>query len=442
MLHESTAVRAAPQRGAGSVAANSLWLLTAQIASKLAGVALLVPVTRSLGVEGYGAFALAFAFAALFAPFLDLGMDAPSTRAVVLDPRRAGDVLDATLLAKGGLGLIALPIGAACAALVGPSGPALPLLACAMVTSVLTALAASYLSVFRAWQRMDLEAVTALVLRAATCIGVLIAAWRWGGVLAVALAYAAGALAGLVFAAGVAARHGLRPAWTARRAQLEELVRAGVPFVVTALLVTLYFRIDTLMLAAFHGERSVGLYNAAAGLMLAAMMFSQAVVTAVFPVVAHARSLGDPIARPVVRRALVASLAMAAPIALVGAAGAPVILRTLYGEAYAGAAGSLAILMSCLPVLFVTNLIGQCLGALGRQRTVLAVSALNAAVNVLLNFALIPRFDLEGAAAATLATELFGLCSYGVVLRRELAALLAPEGTSAEPGGAASKPTP
>ena len=150
------------------------------------------------------------------------------------------------------------------------------------------------------------------------------------------------------------------------------------------------------------------------------MLISQALVTSVFPVIAGAASLREPAARDVLRRALTLSLAASLPLALGTAAVARPVMTTLYGERYAGGATALALLMATLPLLFVTNLFGHCLGARGRQRAVLAVASANAILNVALNLWLIPRWDLDGAALATLATEALGLSLYLVFLRRDL----------------------
>jgi O-antigen/teichoic acid export membrane protein len=181
-----------------------------------------------------------------------------------------------------------------------------------------------------------------------------------------------------------------------------------------------YFRIDTLMLQRMKGEHSVGIYGAAVTLLYSALLLSQALVTSVFPVIARAQSLTEPAARKVMRRALTLSLAASLPLALGTAAIARPLRIALYGERYAAGAASLTLLMATLPLLFVTNLFGHCLAALGRQRTVLGVASANAALNVTLNLWLIPRWDYDGASFATLLTEVLGLSLFLVILRRDL----------------------
>ena len=206
----------------------------------------------------------------------------------------------------------------------------------------------------------------------------------------------------------------------AARRLWRELLAGGLPFALTGICVLVYFRIDAVMLEHMKGERSVGIYGAATNLLFSAMLISQALVTSVFPVIARADSLRDPATRDVLRRALTLSLAASLPLALGTAAVAAPLMRTLYGERYAGGATTLALLFATLPLLFVTSLFGTCLGARGRQRAVLAVAAANAVLNIALNLWLIPRWDYDGAALATLVTEALGLALYLVFLRRDL----------------------
>jgi O-antigen/teichoic acid export membrane protein len=101
------------------------------------------------------------------------------------------------------------------------------------------------------------------------------------------------------------------------------------------------------------------------------------------------------------------------------------VLALLYGTPYVAAAPAFAFLMLTLPLLFITNLLGNCLGAVGRQRAVLAIAGANLLVNVGLNLVLIPRMDYAGAGLATLLTELCGFVMFAFVLRGDLRAMVA-----------------
>jgi O-antigen/teichoic acid export membrane protein len=68
--------------------------------------------------------------------------------------------------------------------------------------------------------------------------------------------------------------------------------------------------------------------------------------------------------------------------------------------------------------MYTTSVLGHILAAINRQNLLLAISAANAVINVALNFALIPLMGHDGAAAATVITELIGLLMLSTAVSR------------------------
>ncbi|MBI3766309.1 MAG: polysaccharide biosynthesis C-terminal domain-containing protein, partial [Ignavibacteriales bacterium] len=107
------------------------------------------------------------------------------------------------------------------------------------------------------------------------------------------------------------------------------------------------------------------------------------------------------------------------PIAFGATVMAQPLISVLYKESFASAVLTLQILVWWLPIMYVTNVLGHILGAIKLQKLVLAVSSINALVNIGMNLILIPLYTDRGAAVTTVLTELLGLCvlSYIVVRR-------------------------
>lgn len=406
-----------------SIAANSASLAIAQALVKLLGFAVVFVLTRAVSVEAYGRYAFAFAFAAMFLPLADPGADFHATRMVSREPDRAGEYLGTSLLLKSLLLplLVIASLGVAWAT--GHRGESLALVALAVLAGWLVVMCGSYLAVLRALRRMEVEAWFLIVTRVAAFALALAALALHGGVLAVGAMQVVAGLLGVPIVLVAASRFAVAPRLRAPGALVREMLAGGLPFAATAVLVMVYFRIDVLMVSQMRGERSVGLYGAGTNVLFAALIASQVLVSALFPVIARERSLAEPAARAVSRRAMTLSLLMSLPFA-VGAWLVPgPVLVLLFGAEYAGAARSFTWLIATLPVLFVTNLVGNALGAVGRQRAVLVIAGVNVLVNVGLNLVLIPRLDYAGAALATLLTELGALAMFAFVLRGDLAAM-------------------
>ena len=70
---------------------------------------------------------------------------------------------------------------------------------------------------------------------------------------------------------------------------------------------------------------------------------------------------------------------------------------------------ALIILMANTLVIFVNTVYSKTLVVWDRQYAIMLVIAAGAGLNIVLNILLIPRYGIEGAAIATLCTELFAL---------------------------------
>lgn len=405
---------------ARSVRANAVAIAAAQMLAKAAGFATLLVLTRALPIEDFGRYTLAIAFVAVLAPLADLGTDMYVTRRVAQDPSGAGGMLGASLALKLVLGALLVGVTGALALALRYPAPTPLLIVLAALTLVSGNFAGSWFATLRAARLMDREAVGTIVSRALHLLATIAAVALGAGVVWVTGAQALAAAVALGAVVLLARRAVAPPVFSGASARWPELARGGMPFALTAVVVTVYFRLDTVMLSLMSGERSTGIYGACANLLFASLLLSQALVTAVFPVVAEARTLADERARTVVRRALALSLAASLPLGLVASAFAGPALELLYGRGYGEGAHALVLLAWTAPVLFVTNLLGHALAATGRQRDVLIVSTVNAVFNVSLNLVLIPRFDFAGAALATLLTEIAGLTLFAVRLRGQL----------------------
>src|SRR3989344_947561 len=79
---------------------NTFWLLSAEGISKLLMVILVIVIARHIGVEGYGTFSFAFAFASLFSIIVDFGFSTLTIRDVSRDKTLSKDYLEGVTAIK------------------------------------------------------------------------------------------------------------------------------------------------------------------------------------------------------------------------------------------------------------------------------------------------------------------------------------------------------
>ena len=162
----------------------------------------------------------------------------------------------------------------------------------------------------------------------------------------------------------------------------------------------LYFRIDLFLVQRWSGIESVASYNAVFRLIEALRLFPAAVLAVVLPSLVRAGDL-----RPLARVALpMTALAAAATAVLWIAAGW--LIPFLYGAPYASAVPAFRVLALAFPLLSLNFALTHQLVGWDGQRAYTGLCALALASNVALNARLIPIAGIEGAAWATLGTEM------------------------------------
>lgn len=190
--------------------------------------------------------------------------------------------------------------------------------------------------------------------------------------------------------------------WRVQHSRLRQLLSDSWPLIFSGLLITLYLRIDQVMLAQMVDDRALGIYSAAVRLSEALPLIPAAIISSIYPSVVAARERSEELflARLQQLYGLVAALgyAMALPIIPL----APWLIEFLLGPEYVEAAPALivlswAALFSALGLARSTYLNSENLARLH----VLTV-ALGCGLNIGLNWLLIPRWGGYGAAWASL----------------------------------------
>lgn len=406
-VHAPVPARRVPELGAALVGA------------KLLDLALYVMLARWLSVEAFGALTFAVSFTLLFLVVADLGVATVFARDVAAHARdRASRV---RLLCTALVLKLMLGVACVCATMGIGLAAGMPVDTIAMVSAVTGGmLLNSAAALFDVLLRIEgRPGAGGLAFFAQSAAAFAMAA----GLLAAGLGPQAGALAllagGIAHAAVSAWRsHDLwfptgtdAAPWRTSIAEVSSMIRGGLPVVLPAVFIALYFRIDVVMLHVMDGETAVGFYAAACGLFEVLLPLSAAHRVVLVPV-SHRGSDGPGegmrvLARRSLRALLLLTVGMAAFITL----DAGSVLDTLLGAAYRPAAPALAILIWALPAAFMADLLHQLLGTSRRRLAGTVAVAVIAGLNVLLNWLLIPALSFTGAAVATLASELlcFGL---------------------------------
>ena len=181
----------------------------------------------------------------------------------------------------------------------------------------------------------------------------------------------------------------------------------SLPMGLSAIMVTIYYNLDTVMLGFMKGDEVVGWYNAAYKIVLIMLGFQGLLRQAIYPLVSRYYYEENHVSLEKIINVYVKGIfSMSIPIAVGGTVLAQPLMNLFFGAQYAHGVIAFQILIWNLTVILG---LGMLMNATNRQNKLLIGTALGAATNVVLNIALIPKFSLVGAAVATLLTEIVTL---------------------------------
>lgn len=390
----------AAEASARRLAGNALWLVAAEVVSKVASLVFVVIVARAIGVREYGYFTFATSFVPLFLVFGSLGLHAAVVRGISRDRTRLAEVFVSGLWMRLVTGVLALALSV----LLAPSfldSPDAVWTVGVVGTALLIDAVASYMSaVFEAYERMRYYATALIVNRIGSTALALVALLAGGGLTAIFLTYLAGSLASLVYVVRALRRHfppmSLR---AGRRSTAGRLLRQGAPLGIAAILNMALFQLDTVMVAAYLGPEAVGLYGVAFRFFESFLFVAFALGDVTFP--RYAKQGPGALSERTFSGAAALSLAFYVPLFVLSLFAAPWMVSTIFGDRYVEAADAVPWLTLATIAYAVTYQARTSSVGVGGRSSVAGIAAVALTVNVALNLVLIPRYGFSGAAMAT-----------------------------------------
>jgi len=374
-------------------------------------------VQNTLPEGEYGLFFALFNFTYLFQIINDFGLQVFNNRQVSQNRHMLGHYLPNLLMLKAMLALLYLTVVGLVAWLVGYEASLGPLLALVALNQILVSLLLYLRSNISGlgFYRLD-SAFSALdKLLLIGLLGFLL--WHPAAPAPFQLWwFVAAQTAALTSTTLLAGAFVLRRAgpfyWQWRPKRIRLLLRRSLPYALAIFLMTLYTRLDGVMIERLlpDGRREADLYASAFRLLDAANALGVLFAGLLLPMLAYQLKLGKDI-RPLIRLSLRLIMAIALTVAITCLIYSTPIMEALYvnGSAYSGRI--LALLMLTFVAMSGNYIYSTLLTANGQMGPMNRIFLGTVLGNLLLNALLIPAFKAQGAAFATLVTQgaAFGL---------------------------------
>jgi len=381
---------------------NTGWLMFGKILSMVVGFM----IAGYLGAPSFGDLSFASAFTMIVAAVAALGLDSFIIREIINEPHKKDEILGTSLVMRIAVSIILIPLTVGIYLLfhhyADKPGNSL--------TWIIVIL--SFASFFKSFNVIDSyfqsQVASKYVVKVQNvCVllsvgaKVLLVVFHMPVIwFAAALTFDSFSLAlGLIY---MYHKRGFSIiTWTFSRSRAAMLLKQSFPLILSAVMVSIYMKIDQVMLKDI-GSAEVGIYSVAANISEAWYFIPVAIVTSVFPAIIHARKTDLERYTKRLRNLYDLLVFISLPVAILISFLGNDIIQLIYKGEYEGAGEMLSIHIWSGIFVFLGSASSQYLLAEGYTMISFQRTAFGALANILLNLWLIPKYGGVGASVATL----------------------------------------
>lgn len=392
-------------RANGVVIYNALWLLTDKVAKAGFMLAISALLGRYFGPEPYGQIAYALAFVTIFQGVATLGLDAVTVRDLSTDRANAHQTVGTIFGLRLMFGAILWPMAIALAYLIGPDDRT-GLILISLIGLVLIVQASDTIDLW--FQSQNLNKITTLIKLCVYLFGIasrlyLIAmdtpVWAFAAMVAIDAVLAGS------FMAVFYRKYPTEMPWQFSANRAARALKEGWPFLLGAVSVLLYARIDQIFIKNFSGEYALGIYAIAATISGFFAIIPVSVSSAAAPYFANLKIASEQNYIKHLKILNIVAFILSVTICILVFYTSEFVIVNIYGDAFFESATILQIhIFSCIPLfLGVAQNIWIVNERLGK--TILYKTLSGLAVSILGNFYFIPLYGAVGAAYVAIATQ-------------------------------------
>jgi len=385
---------------------NVFWLAVSTVISSGVGFIIVIWLARHFGPAIYGQWAFALHYVALFSIFTTFGLNILTIREISRDKTKTAQYIDNIIAIKLILGLITLGLIAFIIQFLGKNPETVRLVYFLGLYIVISSFVIFFQSIFRANEKMQYE-TACYGLQSATLLGlVALFILKGDSIITISYAYIGASLVTVLFSLVSIWQRFSKFFLKIDFNVCKKLFSEAWPYGLSYVAVSIYCSIDSVMLGVIKSNQEVGWYSAAYKVVLFAQMFGLVVWRSFFPQLCQKYKESLESLKTIVKKFAKVMHFFAWPIAFGGTLLAGQIIIFFYGEEYLPGKLAFQILIWTTAIIFISSIYYEPIKAADRPKLYLIGVGVGAILNVILNFLLIPVWSLNGAAVATLLTNI------------------------------------
>ncbi|MCD2449761.1 flippase [Methylicorpusculum oleiharenae] len=388
------------------ILANTSWLFVDRLLRMGIGLLVGIWVARYLGPEQFGLINYTTAFVALFGAIAGLGLNSIVVRDLIKTPETAVLTMGTAFMLQVFGGFLAAILAIVSIDFVRPGDELIKLMVTILSLSMLFKAAdvvklyfeAQVESKYSVWVENSVFLIFAVARVVLIVHHAQLIVFVWI-ILGEGIAIAVGLM--VMFAI----RIGRLRTWQNNFQRAKELLNDSWPLILSGLTISLYMRVDQIMLGQMLGEETVGIYSAAVRISEVWYFIPIAIVNSVFPTLIETKKQSNVLYFQRLQKLydLMVFLALIVSVPMTFMADWLVIV--LFGQAYAQAGTVLAIHIWTGVFVFFGVTSSKWFLIENMQTSAFYRTTLGLIVNIAANFLLIPLYGGKGAAIASLISQ-------------------------------------
>ncbi|MBI2651724.1 oligosaccharide flippase family protein [Candidatus Woesearchaeota archaeon] len=387
------------------ITTNFMSLAFSEVISKILQLLVFAYIARKLGNDNFGIFSFAISFSLLIAITADFGLSTLLIREISRDKKSVAKYLSNALFVKVLLSLITV-IASYIFLNSMRYSPEVKIIAYVMLLfAIMQSFTDVYYAIFRAFEQMYYDAIIK-VLRMLILVGMVIYAIKNNyGLFAASLAFPVTETVILIFASLIAYKKFTKVDFYIDYEFSKKLLKSSFLFFLSLVFSGIFMYIDAVIISKVRSTAEVGIYSAAANIILALIFIPMMYGNSIYPVISRLYTSSKKSLKFAYERSFKYMLLLGIPLSAAIYVLSDKIILLLYGNQYKGSAIILSVLCWYIFLRFVNVVSGFTLTSINKQGSRVFSQGIAAFASITLNFILIPFYGILGAAIAAIITE-------------------------------------
>ncbi len=388
------------------VVKNTAFLAFGELLSRLLSLLLIVFIAKYLGDIGLGKYSFIFAFVGIFSIFSDFGANVYMTHKISQDQNLVKEYLGKIFVFKLILGAIASLIPVIAIILTKQSLEIKIGILLAGFNMFIYYIAFPFRSVVNAFEMQKYHSLYLITERfIAISLGIFVL-YKGYGLLALISVLIISNISSFLILYKLVSKNIIRLYPRLDLDFIKSFLKKSYPFWLTSVFMTVYFKIDTIMLSFLKDYSATGLYNASYRIIEALLFIPSVFISVLFPLMSRFYKNDKNLLNILYEKAFYYLILLALPLGMGTMILADRIILFIYKQTFINSVFALKILIWALVLMFVNYLMGYLLNSIEKQMLFTYTAGIGVILNITLNLILIPLYSFTGAAIATVVTEL------------------------------------